>query len=144
VQTRKREAKQTGVTDSKTYNWQRSVVDICWLMQGEVYLLGRGKSTIGEQSRERERTDSDENQHRSHGNILLDREEESAREREGNNREQTRKREAKQTGVTDSKTYNWQRSVVDICWLMQGEVYLLGRGRKGTIREQSRKRERTV
>jgi hypothetical protein len=28
--------------------------------------------------------------------------------------------------------------------LIQGEVYLLGRGRKDTIREQSRKRERTV
>jgi hypothetical protein len=49
------------------------------LMQGEVYLLGRGgKGTIGEQSRKRERTDSDENQDRSHGNILLEREEESA------------------------------------------------------------------
>ena len=45
--------------------------------------------------------DSDENRHRSHGNMLLEREEESARESEGKNREQSRKREAKQTGVTD-------------------------------------------
>ena len=46
---------------------------------------------------------------------MLEREEESARERESNNREQTRKRQAKQKGVTDGKTYNRQRSVVDIC-----------------------------
>jgi hypothetical protein len=45
----------------------------------------------------------------------LDREEESARDSEGKNREQSRKREAKQTGVTDGKSYNRQRSVVDIC-----------------------------
>ena len=44
----------------------------------------------------------------------MDREEESARESEGKNREQSRKREAKQTEVTDGKTYNRQRSVVDI------------------------------
>jgi hypothetical protein len=50
-------------------------------MQGEVYLLGRGrKGSIREQSRERERTDSaDENRHRSHGNIQLDREESAGR-----------------------------------------------------------------
>jgi hypothetical protein len=72
----------------------------------------------------------------------LEREEESARDSEGKNREQqSRKREAKQTGVTVGKPYNRQRSVEHI--LMQGEVYL-GRGRKtGSIREQSRKRERT-
>jgi hypothetical protein len=71
----------------------------------------------------------------------LVREQESARESEGKNREQTRKRQAKQAGVTDGKTYNRQRSVGHI--LMQGEVYL-GRGRKaGSIREQSRKRART-
>ena len=46
----------------------------------------------------------------------MTREEESARESEGKNREQqSRKREAKQTGVMDGKTYNRQRSVVDIC-----------------------------
>jgi hypothetical protein len=71
---------------------------------------------------------------------LLDREEESARESEGKNREQSRKREAKQTGVMDGRTYKQQRIVGHI--LMQGEVYL-GRGRKGIIWEQSRKRERT-
>ena len=65
---------------------------------------------------------------------------ESAREKEGKNRKQNRKQEAKQTGVMDGKTYNRQRSVGHI--LMQREVYL-GRGRKGSIREQSRKRERT-
>jgi hypothetical protein len=82
-------------------------------MQGEVYSLGRRrKGSIREQSRERERTDSDENRHRSHGNMLLEREEESARESEGNNREQTRKRQAKQTGVTDGKTYIIDREVL--------------------------------
>ena len=45
----------------------------------------------------------------------MEREEESARESEGKSREQTRKRQAKQKGVTDGKTYNRQRSVVDIC-----------------------------
>jgi hypothetical protein len=71
----------------------------------------------------------------------VEREEGSARESEGKNRKQNRKREAKQTGVMDGKTYNRQRSVGHI--LMQREVYL-GRGRKtGSIREQSRKRERT-
>jgi hypothetical protein len=73
--------------------------------------------------------------------MLLEREEESARKSEGKNREQSRKRDAKQTRVMDGKTYNRQRSVGHM--LMQREVYL-GRGRKtGSIREQSRKRERT-
>jgi hypothetical protein len=45
---------------------------------------------------------------------MLEREE-SARESEGKNRKQSRKQEAKQTGVMDGKTYNRQRSVVDIC-----------------------------
>jgi hypothetical protein len=44
----------------------------------------------------------------------LDREE-SARESDCKNREQSRERDAKQTGVMDGKTYNRQRSVVDIC-----------------------------
>jgi hypothetical protein len=43
----------------------------------------------------------------------LDREE-SARESDCKNMEQSKKRDAKQTGVTDRKTYSWQRSVVDI------------------------------
>jgi hypothetical protein len=34
----------------------------------------------------------------------LEREEESAREKEGKNRKQSRKRDAKQTGVMDGKT----------------------------------------
>ena len=71
----------------------------------------------------------------------MTREEESASEREGKNREQSRKRDAKQTGVMDGKTYNRQRSGGHIM-LMQREVYL-DRGRKGSIREHSRKRERT-
>jgi len=50
----------------------------------------------------------------------LEREEESARKSEGKNREQSRKQEAKQTGVTDGKTYKRQRSGGHI--LMQGEV----------------------
>ena len=45
----------------------------------------------------------------------MNREEESASESEDKNREQSRERDAKQTGVTDGKTYNRQRSVVDIC-----------------------------
>jgi hypothetical protein len=63
---------------------------------------------------------------------------ERARARTGS---KTGKQEAKQAGVMDGKTYNRQRSGGHIM-LMQREVYL-GRGRKGNIREQSRKRERT-
>jgi hypothetical protein len=73
--------------------------------------------------------------------MLLTREEESARESKGKNRKQSRERDAKQTGVMDGKTYNRQRSGGHIM-LMQREVYL-DRGRKGSIREHSRKRERT-
>ena len=70
---------------------------------------------------------------------MLDREK-SARESKDNNRKQSRKRKTEQTRVTDGKTGNRQRSVGHM--LMQGEVYI-SRGRKGNIREQSRKRERT-
>jgi hypothetical protein len=50
------------------------------LMQREVY-LGRGRKagSIRERSRKRERTDWNESRHRSHGNILLDREESTGR-----------------------------------------------------------------
>jgi hypothetical protein len=63
--------------------------------------------------------------------MLLTREEESARDSEGKNREQqSKKQKAKQTGVTVEKTCNRQRSVEHI--LMQGEVYL-GRGKKQAV-----------
>jgi hypothetical protein len=138
-QSRKREAKQTGVTVGKTCNRQRSVEHI--LMQGEVYLgRGRRKGSIREQSRKRERTDWNESRHRSHGKILLDREEESADRVKAatESKPGSGKQSSQGNGLKDMK-------VAEKCcghMLMQGEVYL-GRGRKGNIREQSRKRERT-
>jgi hypothetical protein len=76
-------------------------------------------------------------QHRSHEDILLEREE-SGKKSKGNMKKERQQREAKQTGVTDLKTCNWQRSVGDM--LMQREIL---RQRKQRQHQEAKQEART-
>jgi hypothetical protein len=116
-QSKKRDAKQTGVTDWKTYNWQRSVVDICWCRRD---ILKQRKKRQYQGAKMGARNGRIETRMGIKGMEICCWQERRNRPARAKARTGSKagsgKREAKQTGVTDGKTWNWQRSVVDICW----------------------------